>query len=116
MHTVVAPDKSNKKEYAGTIRQRLGLGTVHFGAATIRAVLEAESTHDNTACATPRKQKPAKKQKDEAKQAFVLVLGCSKRITDPSEGHIYPNSLRRAMPANPTNPEPKSISVPGSGT
>jgi hypothetical protein len=47
MHTIVAPDESNKEKYAGTIRQRLWLGTVDFGTATIRAVVEADSTHDN---------------------------------------------------------------------
>ena len=45
-HTVVAPDNSQKKEFAGPIRQRLWLGTVDFGTATIRAVVEADSMHD----------------------------------------------------------------------
>jgi hypothetical protein len=39
-YAVVAPDKSNKKEYAGTIRQCLWLGAVR-SAGTVRRVLPA---------------------------------------------------------------------------
>ena len=47
MHAVVTPDKADKKKFASTIRPGNWVGTVHVRTATIRAVVEADSTHDN---------------------------------------------------------------------
>lgn len=45
-HTPVAPNKLEKEKSARTTRPRLRLRTVHFGTATIGAVVNTNSTHD----------------------------------------------------------------------
>ncbi len=45
-HTPVAPNKLEEEKNAGSTCPPLRLRTVHFGVATIRAIVKANSAHD----------------------------------------------------------------------
>jgi hypothetical protein len=48
VHALVAPGKPKKEEAACTIQPGLWLRTVHINTAAVRAVVQPDSTHDNT--------------------------------------------------------------------